>query len=83
MNHSEIFDFIRERLQDAATAKGAGRVVVNDATLILGGGLPIDSLDLAGIVVQLEQATGHDPFQSGFINLRTVGELARLYSAAK
>jgi acyl carrier protein len=83
MNDPEIFKFICERLQEAATAKGAGRVKVADETPILDGGLPIDSLDLAGIVVQLEQVTGRDPFQDGFINFRTVGELARLYSGKK
>jgi acyl carrier protein len=42
--------------------------------------LGIDSLDLATIVVQLTEATGEDPFQGGFIEFRTVGELTRLYS---
>jgi acyl carrier protein len=48
--------------------------------LLLGGGLPIDSLDLAGLVVELELATGLDPFKDGFVEFRTAGELADLYS---
>jgi acyl carrier protein len=39
----------------------------------------IDSLELAEIVMRLEEATGKDPFRDGFINFQTVGELAALY----
>ena len=48
-------------------------------SLLLGGDLPLDSLDLAAIVVELQGATGRDPFANGFIEFRTVGELARLF----
>jgi hypothetical protein len=39
----------------------------------------IDSLDLAMLVREMEERVGHDPFQDGFIDFRTAGELAKLY----
>lgn len=39
----------------------------------------LDSLDLALVIVMLEEKTGKDPFSKGFIPFRTVGELAKLY----
>jgi acyl carrier protein len=83
MNDTEIVNLICQRLQEAAAARGAGRIEVNGETAILGGTLPVDSLDLAAIVVELENVTGRDPFRDGFINFRTVGQLARMYSEAE
>lgn len=40
---------------------------------------PLDSLDLAIIVVKLEEKTGKDPFKAGFIPFATIEELAKLY----
>lgn len=48
-----------------------------DTVVLSGAGL--DSLDLAVVVIRLEERTGHDPFNAGFIHFRTIGELARLY----
>jgi acyl carrier protein len=76
MDDTEILNLIRQRLQDAAAARGAGPIEVNDDTAILGGALPVDSLDLAAIVVELEKVTGRDSFRNGFINFCTVGQLA-------
>ena len=39
----------------------------------------LDSLDLAQVVVMLEEKTGKTPFAKGFINFRTIRELAKLY----
>jgi hypothetical protein len=38
----------------------------------------IDSLDLAALVVELQIVCDLDPFQDGFINFNTAGELAAL-----
>jgi acyl carrier protein len=46
----------------------------------VGGSLGIDSLDLAGLVVDLQTSTGLDPFAAGFVNFRTAGELADLFA---
>ncbi|MDG3443005.1 acyl carrier protein [Nitrospirillum amazonense] len=51
-------------------------------TRFLDGGLPFDSLDLATLLVALEQLTGMDPFRAGFRQFTTAGELAALYLEA-
>lgn len=60
-----------------------GRVMpeLTGETVLLGGEVPIDSLDLAVIVVELEASFGKDPFKEGFIEFRTVDELVALYLA--
>jgi len=60
--------------------KGIAHVVLSEDMALLDGALPIDSLDLAQIVLELQSLTGRDPFESGFIEFRTVGELASLFS---
>lgn len=80
MNEAEIVDEIERILVEIAEAKAVDAPQVTPETALLGGAVPIDSLDLAGIVVQLESATGYDPFSGGFIEFRTVGELAKLYA---
>jgi acyl carrier protein len=39
----------------------------------------LDSLDLAQVIVMLEEKTGKDPFAKGFITFHTIQELAALY----
>lgn len=45
------------------------------------GTLGLDSLDLAVLVVGLEQALGVDPFRQGARPVTTFGELVRLYES--
>jgi len=77
-------EFVLTRIDAAvgeiAEAKGAAKPRVSAASRMLGGELPIDSLDLATIVLQLDAETGQQPFKDGFIEFRTAGELAKLYS---
>jgi acyl carrier protein len=79
MTYEKILSEIEKIVKEIAQSKGMPINAVTAKTELLGGDLPIDSLDLAGIVLQLEDATGYDPFKEGFIDFRTVGELARLY----
>ncbi len=79
MNEADMIKQITEVLGRIAANKGATLPSVDAGTELLGGGLPIDSLDLALLVVELEEFTGFDPFATGFVNFRTVGELAQLY----
>jgi acyl carrier protein len=44
--------------------------------------LDLDSLNLALLIVKLEERTGRDPFRLGFENFETVGELVALYQSA-
>lgn len=39
----------------------------------------LDSLDLAQVVIMLEEVTKKTPFAKGFIQFRTIQELATLY----
>jgi acyl carrier protein len=79
MTYEKILSEIEKIVKEIARSKGMPITDVTAKTELLSGGLPIDSLDLAGIVLRLEDATGYDPFKEGFIDFRTAGELARLY----
>ena len=79
MTQQEIIDHIAQIIGDIATSKGLVAPKIGENTQLLGGGLPIDSLDLASVVVELEGITGYDPFKAGFVNFRSAGDLARLY----
>lgn len=81
MNAQQAQEQIKKLVSDALIAKGLGPQPVTEQTLLLGGALGIDSLDLAGIVVNLSEISRKDPFADGFIEFRTVGELARLYAS--
>lgn len=80
MSNSEVLSHIQRILDDLARAKGDSIGTIAESTMLLGGGLPIDSLDLATLIVELEEITGYDPFHAGFIEFRTAGELSRLYA---
>ena len=79
-DYRAVVAHIERIVGDIAESKQMPRPKVAESTRLLGGGLPVDSLDLASILLQLETITGRDPFREGFINFRTVGELARLYT---
>jgi len=61
-------------------SKGLSPTALSEEMTLIGQTSPIDSLDLAQIVVELQSQTGLDPFRSGFIEFRTAGELASLFS---
>ena len=78
------FDLIRQELIQILSDKGAplkdkdGGEITPDLVL-LDGPLDIDSLDLATLVVLLEEKTGKAPFSQGFVLFHTAGELAALF----
>jgi hypothetical protein len=78
--HAEILSVIETTLNQILVGKGVARVVLTGDMVLLDGAIPIDSLDLAQIVLELQSVTGRDPFEGGFIEFRTVGELASLFS---
>jgi len=80
MNRNETILKISEILNQIIQEKGYEQRDIHEETKLLGGDIPIDSLDLATIVVELQRFTRKDPFRDGFVNFRTVGELANLYS---
>ena len=80
MSPEEVLRHIQRILGDLAQAKNVSIGVIKESTALLGGELPIDSLDLATLVVELEDVAGYDPFCEGFVDFRTAGELSRLYT---
>ena len=72
-------DLIREELTQILTYKGAAAGDIRADTPLLNGPLDIDSLDLATLVVMLEEKTGLTPFAEGFVLFHTAGELAVLF----
>lgn len=80
MTEGDILVVIQTQLGNIITGKGLPAPAIDAGTQLLDGGLGIDSLDLAVLVSELEGAIGHDPFKHGFVEFRTVGELAKLYA---
>ena len=72
-------NLIRNELTHILTDKGAAAGDIQADTLLLNGPLDIDSLDLATLVVILEEKTGLTPFAQGFVLFHTAGELAALF----
>lgn len=69
-------------LHNLRTSKGLARVNIDQGSVLLGDELGLDSLDLATLVVTLEEHTGLSPFNDGFVMFKTVGELVSLFSKA-
>lgn len=79
MTRNQLLERIRTTIERIAAEKNLTVPPIAEETVLLGSTLGIDSLDLAAIVVELSEVTGKDPFQDGFIEFRTVGELSDLY----
>jgi acyl carrier protein len=80
MNVEAVTDYIKKSIERMCLRKGLPPVPVAADDRFLGGTLPMDSLDLAVLVTELEEFTKKQPFQQGFRNFRTVEELAQLYA---
>ena len=80
MDRAAVTALIDRRIREIAAAKGAAVPAIAAETPLFLGQLPIDSLDLAGLVVELETTTGVEPFRDGLIDFHTVGELAALFA---
>lgn len=80
MDRAAVTALIGRRITEIAAAKGASAPKIAADTPLFEGQLPIDSLDLAGLVVELETTTGVEPFRDGLIDFHTVGELAALFA---
>lgn len=79
MDEQTVFSHINRLVTQILSDKGVTGVQLHMDSELLGGEVGIDSLDLAMLVRELEEICGFDPFAQGFIEFRTVGELARLY----
>ncbi|HKW74840.1 MAG TPA: hypothetical protein VJN64_04885 [Terriglobales bacterium] len=83
MTQPEILDAIRSFVNETRQNKGLPAITVQESTALLGGDAGLDSLDLAALVVELQSATERDPFEQGFINFTTAGELAELFAGVR
>lgn len=79
MTKHEIIEKIRKIIERTTAESGLMVQSIAEDTVLIESTLGIDSLDLAAMVVELSEVTGKDPFQDGFIEFRTVGELSDLY----
>lgn len=75
----DVDALIRRSVAERIKEKGLPVPELTAETRVLGGELPIDSLDLATVLIELQAELGHDPFADGFVEFRTIGELATLY----
>lgn len=74
-----MYDVVVQTIRSYMAENGLPEKPISPDTEIMQG-LGLDSLALAVVVVELEDKTGKDPFADGFINFRTVQELANLYA---
>ncbi|MEW6048668.1 MAG: acyl carrier protein [Bacillota bacterium] len=80
MTRDEMVAQIRAILSRMLAEQGKEVPVITQETYLIGErDLPIDSLDLAILITELEAVTQKDPFKEGFPEFRTVGDLAALY----
>jgi acyl carrier protein len=75
----DVDALIRKSVSERIKEKGLAVPELTAETRMLGGELPLDSLDLATILIEMQAELGHDPFAEGFVEFRTIGELATLY----
>lgn len=77
---SNILQTIIDETKQILAQKGESNTDINVDTAFLTD-LPMDSLDLATLVVSLEINTGLDPFRAGFKTFHSVGQLVELYES--
>ncbi len=75
----ETLKLVIDAISEVIKQNGLDNVDLKPETVILSE-TALDSLALAEVVVRLETKTGKDPFNEGFVNFQTVGELAELYA---
>lgn len=80
MTPADAQTVIAEELAAIVAEKGDVLPPLDGTSVLLGGELPIDSLDLATLLVVLEKRFGYDPFRDGFRRFTTAGELAAIYA---
>jgi len=78
-SRQELVNFIIQRLLQIERDKGVQSSVFGENTSLMNGS--VDSLDLAALVVELQQATNRDPFRNGLVAFDSVGDLAGLYAS--
>jgi acyl carrier protein len=75
---SDLVALTIECVKKVIQLNGRKEVALTPETDILAD-TSLDSLDLAQVVIMLEEKTHKTPFAKGFIQFRTIQELATLY----
>ena len=78
---SSVRNHVAQSIQDVWSSSGQQVLTIEDAST-LGDDLKLSSLDVAQLVVQLEQELGVDPFRAGTAPVQTFGELVAVYERA-
>jgi acyl carrier protein len=71
-------NLVTEAIREVMRQNGRKEIELKPETDIMKDSA-LDSLDVAQVVVMLEEKTKKDPFAKGFIRFRTIQELADLY----
>jgi acyl carrier protein len=76
---------IEEEIVVVLKESGGEVPAITDSSALMRGGLGLDSMDFAVLVVRLEQRLGCDPFNSAELEQfpTTVGELTSLYDKTR
>ena len=77
-----MLEKILSHTQALIEEKGEAIPSLGEDFVFLSDDSPLDSLDLATLIVMLEEETSIDPFRNGFVEFRTAGELRDLYQNA-
>jgi acyl carrier protein len=84
--NENLYTAVTSSIHELLTQKGVpapDAAALTPDTELLGSDLRLDSLDLATIVVQLQELTQSDPFADEFIEFHTIGELVALFEASR
>lgn len=73
-----IRDTIEQTVQEILADRGTSSRRISEGDTLTGT-LGLDSLDLAVLVVKLEQELGCDPFRDGLAPVSTFGDLVAVY----
>jgi len=79
MDTGNVIALIRDFTVRRSEERGLPAVEVSEETVLMGDTTGLDSLDVATLIFELQQATDYDPFADGFIEFQTAGELARMF----
>lgn len=79
--HTDLVNIIVDSLREFLAEKNlAVPDTLGPESSFLQGDLPMDSLDLAILLLILEEKIGRDPFRDGFKVFNTVADLAAIYA---
>lgn len=79
MTHEQLLRATTAIVHDIMEARGVTAPALDDATLLIGGGPALDSMEITILTIRLGEECGTDPFADSMLPFRTVGELLNYY----